>query len=306
VVKVGDEEMLADVVIGADGFHSVVARQSGLYVDDTSRCVLGMKEVLDLPSEVIEERFNLLPGEGTARDGMGYPSDTGGLFSIYTMNDSVTLGLLLPLDAIRDKGLNVRDCMEGLKAHPYIHEFIKGASLREYAAHMLSDGGRLKMNDLYTDGVLLCGEAGGVLNDMYTGVPSCMLSGMKAAETVAYAKRRRRYDAETLAEYKEFLYTTGLPRVMFNARTFSDFMVKSGWKHMGKFDDNLFDFVEDCALEDFNFIGPEPFPVARKTYDAFVADFINRMWLKRLLKLMVGAADRLAGWMKKRKIRRAE
>ena len=60
------------------GTHSVVSRESGLYVDDTSRCLLGIKEVHDLPPEVIEERFNLLPGEGVAWDGFGYQADMGG------------------------------------------------------------------------------------------------------------------------------------------------------------------------------------------------------------------------------------
>jgi electron transfer flavoprotein-quinone oxidoreductase len=304
-VKVGDEEMLADVVVGADGFHSVVSRESGLYVDDTSRCLLGIKEVHDLPPEVIEERFNLLPGEGVAWDGFGYPADSGGAFSMYTLNDSVAVVLLVPMDAIRE-GKNVRECMEELKTHPYIHAHIKGSKLREYESHIIADGGRLRLNQLYTDGVLLCGDAGSTVNEMYTGVPSCMLSGVKAAETVAYAKQQRRYDAETLAKYKEFLYTTGLPRVMFNARHLSDFMAKSGMKNMGTFADKLFDFLEDASLEDFNYLGPEPYPVARKTYNAFVEPFIQKKWLKPPMELFIGAIDKLAGWNKKRKIRRAE
>lgn len=78
------------------------------------------------------------------------------------------------------------------------------------------------------------------VNDIYTGVPSCILSGVKAAETVAYAKQQRRYDAATRAKYKDFLYTTGLPKMIFNARVFSDFMAKSGMKNMGAFADKAF------------------------------------------------------------------
>ena len=158
------------------------------------------------------------------------------------MNDSVTIVLFATMDDIREKGVNLREGLERFKADPYVHELIKGSELREYESHIIADGGRSKMNQLYTDGVLLCGDAGAIVNDMYTGVPSCMLSGIKAAETVAYARQQRRYDAATLAKYEEILYTTGLPRIMFNARTFSDFMVKSGWKNLGTFDDKLFDF----------------------------------------------------------------
>ncbi len=304
-VKVGDEEMLADVVVGADGFHSVVSRESGLYVDDTSRFLLGIKEVHELPPEVIEERFNVPPGEGVAYDGFGHPADVGGGFSIYTMNDAVALVQLIPMDAIRE-GKNVRECMESLKAHPYIHARIKGSKLREYDSHIIADGGRLRLNQLYTGGVLLCGDAGSTVNDMYTGVPSCMLAGVKAAETVAYAKQQRRYDAETLAKYKDFLYTTGLPKMMFNARYFSDFLAKSGMKNMGIFMDKAFDFAEEASMEDFNYLEPRPYPVMTRSFEAFMEPFIQKKWLKVPLKLMMQAVDKLNGWHKMRKVRRSE
>ena len=54
----GQEELYADVVVGADGFHSIVGEKSGLVQAWTpERCLLAVKEVLDLPSEVINERF---------------------------------------------------------------------------------------------------------------------------------------------------------------------------------------------------------------------------------------------------------
>ena len=227
-VKVGDEEMLADVVIGADGFHSVVARDSGLLEDDTSRFMLGVREVIDLPPEVIEDRFQVSPDGGCMKDGWGYPvDDVGGLMAIYTMKDAVTLTLFAPMDAMRE-GCNLRERMEMFKEHPYVARFIKDGKLREYEAHILADGGRIKLDQLYTDGVLLCGEAGGFNSNAWVGVPCGMLSGMKAAEAVALAKQKGRYDAETLSCYKDVLYTTGLPRTLYLAKSMSDFMVKRG------------------------------------------------------------------------------
>jgi electron transfer flavoprotein-quinone oxidoreductase len=304
-IKVGEEELLADVVVGADGIHSVVARESGLYVDDTSRYMLGVKEVLDLTPEVIEERFNLREGEGLVKDGYGYPvSDVGGVFSLYTNKDSVSIAIFSSVDALKERGVNLRERLEELKAHPYINSLVKGAKLREYEAHIISDGGRIKMDRLYSGGVLLCGEAGGFVSSLYVGVPPSMLSGLKAAEAVAEAKRRGRYDAETLACYKDYLYETGLPRMLCNARSTSNFIVNKVRKHMEGFTENLFELAVDAVMEDVNFLGTEPFPVVKKIYERLIADYMPKFF-KAPTEKLVDLIDRFTSWMKKRKIRRS-
>jgi electron transfer flavoprotein-quinone oxidoreductase len=303
-VKVGDEEMLADVVIGADGFHSVVARDSGLLIDDTSRFMLGVREVLDLPAEVIEDRFQIGPDGGCMKDGWGYPvADVGGLMAIYTMRDSVTLTLFAPMDAMKE-GLNLRERMEQFKEHPYVARFIKDAKLREYEAHILADGARIKMDKLYTDAVLLCGEAGGFNSNSWVGVPSGMLSGIKAAEAVALARRKGRYDAETLSCYRDILYTTGLPRMLYFAKSMSDFMARRGKPHMQSFTENLVDYLTEAVMEEVNFTDPEPFSYIGKGYDTIMAGYIRKNWLKLPLKLTVKAVDRLFNTYMKWKIRR--
>ncbi len=234
--------------------------------------MLGVKEVLDLPPEVIEERFNLREGEGCVKDGWGYPlSDVGGVFSFYTNNDSVSIGLFSPVDALKEKGVNLRERLEDFKAHPYINSLLKDAKLREYEAHILADGGRIKMDHLYSDGVLLCGEAGGFNSNTWIGVPSGMLSGLKAAEAVAVAESKRRYDAETLACYKDLLYETGLPRMLYNARWTSDFMQNKAKKYMEGFTENVFELLMDTIMEDVNFLEPEPFPAVKRIYEGLVS-----------------------------------
>ena len=74
-IKVGDEELEADVVVGADGIHTVVGRKAGLVADDIRTYLLGIKEVLDLPPEVIEERFQMQRGQGICYEMVGYPVD---------------------------------------------------------------------------------------------------------------------------------------------------------------------------------------------------------------------------------------
>ena len=304
-VKVGDDELLADVVIGADGLHSVVSRESGLYTDDISRYMLGIKEVLDLPHEEIESRFQLRKGEGCARDGWGYPvSDVGGASTIYTMNDSVAIVLFAPVETIKQQGVSLRDRLEDFKEHPYIKKYIEGAKLREYEAHIIPDGGRLKLDQLYTDGVLLCGEAGGFNSTMWIGVPSGMLSGIKAAEAVARAKKLGRYDAETLSVYKDLLFETGLPRMLYDARNFSNWFVTSARRNMEEFTDNMFDVMTETILEEVNFFDPEPAPLMKHAYEGLVEPYVPRL-LRKPASVVVGLLSKLAAWYKMRKIRGA-
>ena len=303
-VRVGDEELLADVVVGADGFHSVVARDSGLLIDDTSRFMLGVREVLDLPAEVIEERFQIGPDSGTMKDGWGWPvDDVGGLLAIYTMRDAVTLTMFGPMNAVK-QGLSMRERMEMWKEHPYVARMVKDATLREYESHILADGARLKIDRMYTDGVLLVGEAGGFNSSAWVGVPCGMLSGIKAAEVVAAARRKGRYDAETLSAYKEALYETGLPRMLHFSKAMSDWYEKSAKPNMKLFTDNLVDLAEEMVMDEVNFAEREPFDYISKGYDAIVAPFIKKKWLKTPLKLIFKAVNRLENSMLKRKIRR--
>src|SRR5207247_6174804 len=59
----GDVE--AGVVIACDGVHSFLAKQAGLYRNwSVSHFTVGVKEVLALPRELLEERFNLTGDEG--------------------------------------------------------------------------------------------------------------------------------------------------------------------------------------------------------------------------------------------------
>lgn len=303
-VMVGEEELRADVVVGADGIHSVVARDSGLYVDDTSRYMLGIKEVRDLPPDVIEERFQLREGEGAVRDGWGYPvSDVGGFFTVYTNHDSVSVCLFAPVDSMRERRVNLRERMEDLKDHPYIESLLRGSSLREYDAHILADGGRIPTDQLYSDGVLLCGEAGGFNSAMWIGVPSGMLSGLKAAEAVARARRKGDYSAESLSAYRDILFETGLPRMLLGARGFSDFLVKSARKNMEGFTENLFDVLEDTIMEEVNFLSPEPSSMIENVYTKMVSDYLPAC-LRAPAGLAVKLLSKLLSFLRKRKIRR--
>ena len=101
-VKVGPEELRARHVVAADGVLSFLAEEAGLRTERPAGAyALGMKEIIELDSAAIEERFNLPPGLGASRLYAG--AVTGGLPGggfIYTNRETVSVGIVVHLGAL--------------------------------------------------------------------------------------------------------------------------------------------------------------------------------------------------------------
>src|SRR6266852_4618625 len=77
---------------------------------------MGMKDVIELPSEKIEERLGLSPGEGAANVFVGSP--TGGLRGggfLYTNKDSLALGMVVGADDVSIEKVPSHSLMEKLR-----------------------------------------------------------------------------------------------------------------------------------------------------------------------------------------------
>ncbi len=226
-VRAGAEELFADVVVGADGFHSIVGEKSGLVQAwKPERCFLAVKEVLDLPSDVINERFQVTDGIGCEQGIYCYHMNDLDVFSttLYTNVDSVSLAVFARLDELQKKNIQLHEQLEMVKQHPYLDNLIKGATLREYQAHILSDGGRVNPRSLYGNGVLLCGEAGGITATVTgMGIPTCLLSGMMAAETIEDAVKKKDFSKHSLKNYLKYLDSTALLDMVHKSRKESDY-----------------------------------------------------------------------------------
>ena len=75
-VKTELEEFFADIVILADGVNSLLAKQIGLRKEIKPKDVaLGVKEVIKLSKEVINERFSLNDSDGAIYEIIGGPID---------------------------------------------------------------------------------------------------------------------------------------------------------------------------------------------------------------------------------------
>lgn len=212
-IRMGDEdEIPADVVIAADGVLSLVAEKAGLrQALQPKHFAVSVKEVIELPSKTIEDRFNLGPSEGAAQ--LFFGSLTKGMMGggfLYTNIDSISLGLVVGIEALmeREPKIEVHELIEDFKARPEIRNLIAGGEIVEYSAHVIPEGGVSAMPRLHSDGILVVGEAAGFgLNMLLTvrGMEFAVASGVMAAEAIMKARESKDYSAASLSYYEELV-----------------------------------------------------------------------------------------------------
>ena len=210
-IKTDIEEFYADIVILADGVNSLLAKQIGLRKDlKDSEIAVGVKEVLKLPKEVIEQRFNLNDGEGCVTKIIGSPmKGMMGLGFIYTNQETVSIGLGVNIDELKKHKITPNELINRLKEHPSIEPLIKDGELVEYSAHLIPEGGLNAMPKLYSDGVMVVGDAAMLVNNVhFEGTNIAMMSGKLAAETAIEALESGDFSANSLSAYEKKLKGT--------------------------------------------------------------------------------------------------
>jgi electron transfer flavoprotein-quinone oxidoreductase len=211
-VRSGDEEIGADCVVAADGILSFLTEKTGLRKSfQPQHFALGFKEMIRLDSKTIEDRFRLGEGEGAAQLFLGTLTQgmMGGGF-LYTNKDSLSLGIVIGLESLnrREPREEIYKLLDQFKERPEIKNLVKGGEVVEYSAHLITEGGIHIMPKLYTDGMLVVGDAAGLgLNMLATvrGMEYAMVSGVLAARTIKRAKERNDFSASSLAEYEKLL-----------------------------------------------------------------------------------------------------
>ncbi|HCL6625956.1 TPA: FAD-dependent oxidoreductase [Citrobacter amalonaticus] len=237
-VQAGDDILEANVVILADGVNSMLGRSLGMVpASSAHHYAVGVKELIGLSPEQINDRFNLSGNEGAAWLFAGSPSNglMGGGF-LYTNRDSVSLGLVCGLGDMAHAQKSVPQMLEDFKQHPTVRPLIQGGKLLEYSAHMVPEGGLAMVPELVGDGVMIVGDAAGFcLNLGFTvrGMDLAIASAEAAAHAAIVAKERQDFSARTLAEYKSELekgcvmrdmqHFRKMPALMENPRLFTQY-----------------------------------------------------------------------------------
>lgn len=222
----------SDVVILADGVNSLLAKQIGMKKEwSADHMAVGVKEVIKLDAEIINEHFGLKDGEGTALMAAGYVTGgkIGGGF-LYTNKESVSLGIVTTAGDVEYSDVSVPEMLERFEQHPMIRPLIRKGKVVEYSAHLVPEGGKKALPELVKDGVLLTGDAAGmVMNLGYTvrGMDLAIESGRLAAETVVRAKAAGDFSKAALSEYKTLLEESFVMQDMKQYQDFPAFMAGS-------------------------------------------------------------------------------
>jgi electron transfer flavoprotein-quinone oxidoreductase len=199
----------ADVVIACDGANSLIAKGAGLHNEwKPEDMAVAVKETYSLPKDKIEERFNVRGDEGVALMIYGGREEEYAGF-LYTNKDTLSFGIgAIMSDLAKTKTKNMpMQMLEWLKKHPSVQRLLEGASLREYTAHLIPEGGFNSIPRLYTDGMMVCGDAAMLVNALnWEGTNFAMFSGKFAGDAaVAGKKAGGVYSAVQLAHYQSSL-----------------------------------------------------------------------------------------------------
>ncbi len=203
----------ADVVFLAEGDASHLTSQEGYdpREPDGPDFLQGVKEVIRLPVEVLEQRFELMPHEGACfeflirnatRHGRTVRLNMGGF--LYTNQDSVSLGFVLPLNNLRDHfdgshGL----LLEWVKSLPQVARWIEGGEPVSFGTKIIRAGRSDTLPQMVDDGLAIGGAATGIGVDFpfpnYTG-PATEMGSLFAKGLLALKAAGRPPTAENLAE----------------------------------------------------------------------------------------------------------
>jgi len=206
-IKAGGDDLPADVVVACDGVNSILAEKAGLRSDLSPKDMKqGVKEIIQLPREVIEQRFNLTGKEGLAWESLGTFTKgiPGGAF-IYTNKDSLSIGVVVQLNALAEKNVRANDLLEEYKQHPEVASFLKDGKMVEYSAHLIPVSGKAMMPALYGDGILVAGDAAAMTlatGLALEGANFAIASGAAAAVTIIEAKKTGDFSKTALSQYQ--------------------------------------------------------------------------------------------------------
>jgi len=269
----GENALLADVVVCAEGANSLLSQKAELRNRLSMRArSVAVKEVIKLPKKIIEERFNISGLEGAAYE--YYGGSVSGMLGtgfVYTNRDSISVGVGVLISELyrRKDSVSPHELLERFKNHPCIYPLVKDGELLEYAAHMIPSDGYKNMPRLYIDGFLLVGDAAGLLNNSFfhEGVNMAMASGVMAAETILKNRKKKRYNAADLSYYKKLLENSFVLDDMKNCRDFLDIM------HVNKELINDYPHALKSALVKYFEVSDTPKRVIKKeTFKKFIRE----------------------------------
>ncbi|GAA0257658.1 FAD-dependent monooxygenase [Halobaculum roseum] len=205
----------ADLIVAADGVNSELARDAGLMDwDEPEEWFQGVKAVVDVPPEEVNDRFGIDDDEGVARLFAGdlFEGVRGGGF-LYTNRDSLSIGTVFHLDSLAAERAEPQELLDALLTHPHLGQWLPDEyDEREYSAKLVPDSKKVAHPSPHEGGLLLVGDAAGQMQaqgPIIKGMNHAVSAGGLAAE--AYIEARNRRQPESAGErYERRLHDSGL------------------------------------------------------------------------------------------------
>ena len=186
----------AQVVLGADGFDSIVARQTGLYDHDAEHwCVAtrGYYRGVAEMSDYIEIHF--------------VDAVSPGYFWIFPLeNGWANVGIGMLHSALKQHRLNLRQAhIVATQVEPFKTRFARAELAGNIVGWNLPLGS--KRRTIHGNGFMLLGDAAGLIDPFSgEGIGNAMVSGEIAAKVLAAACAENDVSAARLREYTELLW----------------------------------------------------------------------------------------------------
>ena len=209
-VSAGGDDVECNMVLIAEGSPSVLTSRLGLISSrEPKHYAVGVKEIIEMDSKSIDDRFAVGEGEGCAAIFAGSVTKgvPGGGF-LYTNKESISLGCVVNLGATSRSDIQVHELLEGFKSSNPVRNLIRGGKSVEYSARTIPEYDVKHLPRLYGDRVLLLGDAACLsMNIGYAvrGMDSAIASGFYAAETARRATTSGDFSKRALSAYDDAL-----------------------------------------------------------------------------------------------------
>jgi electron-transferring-flavoprotein dehydrogenase len=172
---------------------------------------LGVKEVWEVPRPLTRVIHTL-----------GWPLRTAAKYRefggswIYPMGeDKVSIGFVCGLD-YTDATMSVHDVLQLFKTHPLVRGILEGGKRISWGAKAIPEGGWWALPKLAAPGMVICGDAGGMVNvPELKGIHYAMHSGIMAAEEIY---RRLREDSHDLSGYDQAVRDSMIGKDLYRTR----------------------------------------------------------------------------------------
>src|SRR5215216_7728176 len=139
---------------------------------------------------------------------------------IYGMNregetPKVSIGFVVGLD-YTDARLSVHDVLQEFKLHPLVRRILERGKRVAWGAKAIPEGGYWAMPKLHAPGMVVCGDAGGMVNvPRLKGIHYAIRSGMLAAETIY---RQLKAGSTDFSAYEDAVHDSEIGKDLWESR----------------------------------------------------------------------------------------